>query len=482
MKHQNSFPHSLTPAWRARGSMTLTGLVFGLLFIGIAASLAGFILTQADRERARGQYEAALRIAEAGIAYYRWRLAHFPNDLTDGTGAPPPYEHAYSDPETGVVGTFSLQISGQEFCGKLSSITITSTGWTAENPQLRRAVRVTLARPTVAEYSYLLNSNVWAGSDRQIYGPYHTNGGVRMDGTNHSTVTSAQETWWCTSSFGCSGSGEWKTGVFGSGPNSHLWQYPVASFDFNNITLDLASIRDAVQEGGGIYLAPQGKGFHIVLQPDGSARISRVQAVDWVWAYDTETGWHQSFEIIRMETFLETRTIPAECPIIYAEGDVWLEGVVAGKVSVIAARPQDPAKDPTIYLAGNITYAENSTADGLAAVAEGNVLIPLLSPDLMTLRGVFIAQRGWFGRKHYHPAYLSSAYDPYVFRDYLSVQGSVVSNGRVGTKWSCGGSYCSGYNERVNAYDRQLAIHPPPLVPTVREETALIEWREVTPP
>jgi hypothetical protein len=31
-------------------------------------------------------YEQSLSIAEAGINYYRWHLAHSPQDYTDGTG------------------------------------------------------------------------------------------------------------------------------------------------------------------------------------------------------------------------------------------------------------------------------------------------------------------------------------------------------------------------------------------------------------
>ncbi len=463
-----------------RGAITMTALVFGFLFLGIAASLAGFILTQADRAREEGQYEAALRIAEAGVAYYRWRLAHFPNDLTDGTGHPGPYEHEFRDPETGTVGTFSLAIEGTQFCNQRTSLAIVATGWTHSNPDVRRAVRVTLARPTVAEYTYLLNSNVWAGSDRRIYGPYHSNGGIRMDGTNFSVVTSAQQQWWCTASFGCSRRGEWKPGIFGAGANAHLWQFPVASFDFNSLTLDLVALRQAVQEGGGIYLPPRGKGYHLQFQPDGSVRISEVQQVQWVWAYDMNRGWHRSNEIIRRERFLGTQRIPSSCPVLYAEGDVWLEGVVSGKVSVVAARPEH-SSDPSIWLQGSLTYTQSSSHDGLAAIAEGNVLIPLRSPNTMTLQGVFLAQRGWFGRKHYASFFLPYSLRPFVFRDTLTLQGSVVSNGRVGTKWSCGGSFCSGYRERVNAYDRQLVVHPPPLLPSVREEYEVLEWREVAP-
>ena len=39
----------------------------------------------------------AFAIAEAGIEYYRWHLAHAPLDFTDGSTSTPPYVHPYYD-------------------------------------------------------------------------------------------------------------------------------------------------------------------------------------------------------------------------------------------------------------------------------------------------------------------------------------------------------------------------------------------------
>ena len=119
-------------------------------------------------------------------------------------------------------------------CGFYSAIDITSTGWTHKEPSLKRVVKVKYARPSVAEYAYILNDNVWAGADREIKGKYHSNGGIRMDGENDSLVTSAKTTWQCTSSFGCSSPYEVKPGVFGDGEGGErgLWEFPVQSIDF----------------------------------------------------------------------------------------------------------------------------------------------------------------------------------------------------------------------------------------------------------
>ena len=139
-------------------------------------------------------------------------------------------EHIY-DPFGVPIGKFSLQVTSTVSCGQNIKKEIISTGWTNEFPQLKRKVCVLYARASVAKYSYILNSNVWIGDDHQIRGPYHSNGGIRMDGANQSTMTSAQNEWTCTSTFGCSscptshgchvaGSNCYCPGVFTTTPNA----------------------------------------------------------------------------------------------------------------------------------------------------------------------------------------------------------------------------------------------------------------------
>lgn len=464
-----------------RGSLIVLTLIFGSLFMLLTASLAGFVLVQKKAQFVKENREKAIQIAEAGLEYYNWYLAHNPGDLTHGTGGSGPYDVSYTDPESGTIGAFSLEISGNSYCGELSAVEIESTGYSDNDPSQTRTVYGKYARPSVAEYAYILNSNVWAGDDREIYGRYHSNGGVRMDGTNHSVVTSGVEEWECTSSFGCAASGETKPGVFGDGVNNALWEYPTAPIDFAGITLDLSVMKDAVQDNGGIYLNPRGSGYRLELLSDGSVDIYDVQSTRYVWAYSDEEGTHRSYELIRRERFLENRTIPEDCPIIFVEDDIWLSGVVNGKVSIVSANENSPSINTSVWLSGDITYHNGSGTDGITVIAEENVLIPLIAPDDMLLNGIFIAQKGHFGRHYYTSSGWYDVpweYDSYVYRNSLTMNGSIVSNGRVGTKWSCGGSYCSGFETRTNTYDRQLATDPPPLTPFTSDDYRFVEWRE----
>jgi lipoprotein-anchoring transpeptidase ErfK/SrfK len=60
--------------------------------------------------------------------------------------------------------------------------------------------------------------------------------------------------------------------------------------------------------------------------------------------------------------------------------------------------------------------------------------------------------------------------DQYVTRSTLNTNGTVVSNGRVGTKWTSGGTFVSGYSQRNDTYDRTLAQNPPPFTPTTSDD------------
>lgn len=467
------------------GYMTLITAVYAAIFLVIVSALAGYILVQKTSQTAKEAREEAVQIAEAGLDYYKWHLAHFPNDIQDGTGQSGPYVHQYADPEIGAIGEFSLEIDGNPKCGVNTAIDITSTGVSDDSPTFTRKVFGRYSRPSVAEYSYILNSNVWAGADRVITGKYHSNGGIRMDGTNNSTVSSAVSTWSCTSSFGCSPTQN-QNGVFGAGPNSNFWTYPVPQIDFAGITVDLAAMKDYAQNNGGLHFGPVGgesgrRGYHLVFQSDGTVTIYRVTNTTAVWGYSDSGGWLQERHIISNETLLGNYTIPTACSLIYLEDKAWIEGTVKGKVTVASADTSQPNYDTDIVIVNNLNYSTTDGSDGLTAVAEKSVIIPLNSPTTLNVRGIFIAQLGYFGRNHYTTSgehEVPSSYDSYVQQDTMTITGTVVSNGRVGTKWTCGGVYCSGYNQRTDAYDRDLATDPPPFTPYTSTDYRFLEWRE----
>lgn len=463
---------------KQHGHLLVLVLVFGAIFFMIISSFLNHVITQSMLSEARLEKGRALSIAEAGLDYYKWYLAHFPNDTTYGTTTPAPYVVPYQDPEAGLLGYFSLEIASSTACGEVYAIDITSTGYTAENPEITRTVYGRYARPTVSEFAYIINSSVWAGSDRVITGPYHSNGGIRMDGTNNSTVSSGQETWSCTSSYGCTPSQPTAPGVVGSGPNSDLWSYPSPPINFTSLLVDLNSMKTKAQTGGGIYIpSTSDYGYRVHFRPNGTIDVYEVDDTYNYWGYTTADGWQTERHAIQDDDFYATYTIPAACPVIFVEDKVWIHGQVNGKVSIAAANPTSGLDNPSMIIHDDITYT--SATSGLLAIAEQDMLVGIMTPDDLEINGIYMAQTGRFGRNHYDTAFLSSTLDPYVTRSTLRVNGTIASNGREGTKWTSGAVFTSGYNNRFNSYDRNLVASPPPLTPYVSDTYEFIEWREV---
>jgi hypothetical protein len=459
---------------RNQGYLIVLILVFGSIFMTMAIAFVSYVVSQHTFQVFNYQKERALDIAEAGLNYYKWFLAHNPDDITNGTGTAGPYVGVYTDPEGAAIGEYSLTIASSTACGEVTAIDIYSTAHTYAEPKAARQVYGRYARPTIAEYSYILNSNVWAGSDRTITGPYHSNGGIRMDGTNNSTVTSGQETWSCGSAFGCSPTTT-QNGVFGAGANDELWSYPDTPINFTGITVDLSDMQDKAQNAGGRYHGPSGReGYYVIFKSDGTYDLRRVNSKQ---NEPNGYAWGRYMHILNGTTLLGNYTIPTTCPVIYLEDQVWVEGVVKGRVTIAAADVDTTGVDPSLLLNNNITYA--TATSGLLAIGEYDVLIPLVVPDDMVLNGIFVAQKGHFGRNHYDTS-MPNAWEEYIMRDSLTINGTIVSNGREGTKWvSGGGTFLSGFNNRTNTYDRDLVSNPPPLTPKVSDTYEFIEWREV---
>ncbi len=467
-----------------RGYFTLLVLVFSTVFFTLVSALAGYIFVEKRAQLAQENREKALNIAEAGLEYYRWHLAHWPDDLEDGTSNPGPYEHAVSDPEGGTLGTFSLDISGDQACGSITSVAITSTGWTDDDPTMKRTLFARYTRPSVAEFSAIINSNVWAGADRVISGPYHSNGGVRMDGTHNADVTSGVANWLCTSSFGCSPS-QTVNGVFGNGGPQSLWSFPAPTIDFNGISADLVELKGYATTSG-IYIEPSNSyGWNVVFNENGTVQVHKVVGTTQVWGYSTENGWRQERTVMSNVQGGTTYTVPADCPVIFVEDDVWIEGVVNGKITLVAADVTSSSVDRSVVIHDDLTYS--SADSGVTVIGEQDVLIGLQTPDVMSINGIFIAQKGHFGRNHYCQndctstsgnQGLPSNLDDYVFRSTLNTNGTIVSNGRFGTKWSSGGTFISGYNQRNDSYDAELAKSPPPFTPAISDDYKFVDWRE----
>ncbi len=492
--------HNFFIRCRVKGGSIVMVLMFAGVFLVAVGAILQFVLQQSISGRGKVALEESLQIAEAGLEYYKWYLAHNPTSLWNGTVE-------YKDPQTSQrIGEFNISSITNTQCGDIMSRDVTVIGKSDKDSRFTRKLSARYMLPSVANYSYLIDEDVWAGSTRSIIGPYFSSGGIRMDATHNSLVASGVSTWSCDGSFGCNPT-QTKAGVWGSGSQPNLWQYPKVLTDFTNIQPDFVDLKNKATTYGEFFPSVSNgagnKGYHIIFKSNGTFDVFRVDSADYNWGWVSGGLAYKDYHSILSETFIGNYSLPSTCSLIYVEDQVWLEGVVSGKVALVVADTVHNF-DPDIILHDNLTYANNSTIDGITAIAEDDVLVSAKSPEDLTVDGIFVASNGNFGRNHYveNPgtywnfASGSWQYMPGVGASQdlntLTINGTVVSAKRTGTSWTYGvykqttwwGSYTyivedSGFANRINKYERVQAFDPPPFTPSSDTVPYYVNWQEL---
>ncbi len=451
------------------GSISILVLVFGLMFSVAIGGLVVVSAVQYTNANRTDVYERALTIAQAGAEYYRWHLAHNPTDYKDGTILPGPYIHTMSDPYGNTEGTYSLMITPP--ASGSSNITIQSTGWLNSYPSIKRVIVAKYGIPSLARYSFLHNANVWFGSGLTVQGKVMSNGGIRMDGANLSTIASAQQTYTCGSETGCSPSTT-KNGVWGAGGPSNLWQYPVPATDFASLSIDFNNLKTNAQTSG-LYLGASGSlGYHITFASNGSYNIKKVTNASNQKGYSVENGCENLNQKITNETNVGTYTIATK-PLIFAEDNLWVEGVVNGKATVVAAKFPLNVNFMNIWIPNNLTYLAKDGYSNLGLFAQNNIYFSLDIPTNFEIDAALLASVGRIVRHHYNYSGCSSYAN--AVRNNLLIYGSVISNQK--SYWNWGTNPDSGFITRTINYDSNLYFDSPPYFPS-QGQYEFISWTE----
>ena len=482
-----------------KGTITPALIIISGAFLIVIYGLLFVLSIQLEFSNRQIGQEAALHIAEAGVNYYRWHLAHDPDDFTDATGQPGPYEHDYSDPQGQPVGKYSLEVippsSGS------SIVTIRSTGWTYQFPKIKRVVTVQYGLPSFSRYSFLSNASSWYGAGITVNGLVHSNNGIRMDGTNTSLVSSAQETYMYGSETGC-GPGypapnnhpQQKPGVWGAGGDQGLWQfpptYPITTVDFDTISFDLDDMRDsAIAEG--LHLDDSTPaGYHIIFADNGTFDLRRVTNVSSIKGFSAPGeglgqegagGCRNLYQVITGEINLGTYSV-ADNPIIFAEDDVWVEGTVKGRVTVVSASFPTQSSQRDIWVRNNLTYTAYDGSDVLGLVSQDNIFFVRDVPNNFQVDAVLMAQKGKIIRHRYTDnqcRYADNHDNPIIgsVKNNLTINGALINYYKSYWNHSYGGTLISGFTSRTVNYDTNLLYSPPPYFPT-SGEYEFISWRE----
>ncbi len=477
-----------------RGGILIQVIAFMTIGMIFLSGLVGWGVMSVRVARHSEAREQALAVAEAGIDYYRWHLAHAPTDYQDGTGTTGPYVHDYYDKSGTKIGSYTLDITPPTVGSTL--VTVKSTGNIDNEPTVSRSIQARFAKPSFAKYALVTNTDVWE-DQVEFFGLYHANGGVHFSNVvAHNVVTSARATY-VDPDFGGTHFGvytdkpllpTYPTGdpappsaipnrpdVFMAGR-----QVAVPAVDFTGMMADLAIIKSGAQASGLYYGASGALGYHIVLKPTGvldiyivTARLPSPAANCAAWYTYADPGggmWS-----IQTETLLAGNVAYPANGLIFTEDDVWVEGTIDGsRLTIAAARfPDNPTTRASIIVNNDIRYTRMDGTDVIGLIAQNYIRIGYASADNLRIDGALLAQSGAIWRDYYGASCGASH-----LRNSITTFGSLISNQRYTFSWSCG-SYCSGYASQISTFDANLLYGPPPSFPLTTDQYQILSWDEL---
>lgn len=477
-----------------QGLVMSSVLVFATIAIIIVTGLSSWFGVVLQSNRNLIAKEQAFHIAESGIEYYRWHLAHDKDDFQDGTGAEGPYVHEVEDKDGNVIGYFSLNIIPPELGSTL--VTIESTGYAEAFPEVSRTIRVEMAIPSFAKYAFASDADMRFGEGTEVWGPIHSNGGIRFDGLAHNIVSSAKEYYDDPDHSGVNEFGV-HTHVYPTDPNPpaevpdrlDVFEagrlFPETTIDFNGITSDLADFKILGQDSEGLYLSPSGRqGYLLVLGTNDRVAVYRVRSLESVdhWSCSNEanqSGW--GTWSVNQTQYVGTYDFP-ENGVIFAEDHIWVEGQInTAKLTIVAASfPDIPSNRKSITINNDLLYSNYNGSDVLALIAQNDINVGLFSENDLQIDAALIAQNGRVGRFYYvgpwqYWWYTLPGCSPQYQRDTITLNGMIASKERYGFAYTDG----TGYQYRNINYDANLIYGPPPHFPLTSENYEVLTWEEV---
>lgn len=467
-----------------QGFILMVVLIMISLFLFISMGAISFGILQQKLNLAKIAEEQALYIAEAGVNYYRWVLYNNPEepcDLENDDCVKEIGPVEFFDESGEKKGYYHLYVTPPDIDAS-TIVTVRAEGWVENYPNIKRIVEVQCGQPSLSSYTFLTNSDAWFGENETLVGKVHTNEGIRMDGDNDSLVLSSNDYYTCPSGHGCdyyscSYPCTWTSygcncpGVWGDGPNDDLWDYPVPVVNFD---IDLEDLREEAQSEHGFFREDSGDyGYHVVFKEGGLFDLSVVTRLDSSLSQFNadEEEWSCCVlkeEAIKKEEFLNTYSIP-DNGVIFFEDDVWLQGEVEGRITLVAARLSgSPA---SIFVNNKIEYVARDESNSLGLIGQNHIKVLRDAPDNMVIDGVLFAKEGRVFRNYY-------PYSPQVKND-IEVYGAIISNKSWNWTWvDSDGDVVDGYRNTLSVYDPNAALLPPPHFPTTGNYK-FISWKEI---
>jgi len=469
-------------------------LIYGLVIMAIVqillVSIIQFITTNMKYSLQIRSREQSLQIAEAGVEFYRWYLAHNVEGKTTSQietfwssgsvyGVGSVYEADYTDPSGTTMGRYRLEVT-PPVTGSTIAI-VKSTGWTYRYPAQQRILQVRLRRPSWSENAVLANDFTRFGVGTEVYGKIHSNAGIRFDGLAHNVVTSSVATYNDPDHTGANEFGvhthknappsvtvndafrpaeappsamSARTDVFEAGR-----QLPVTTKDFNGVLGDLSVMKTAAQATSSYYsgAGATNLGTQIILRSNGTYDTCRVNAYNAAYTitrYTRTSGGGTCGSCSGL--CLSNRPIP-DNGVIFVEDNAWISGTINDRKVTIAAADLLGGPAPSVYILNDIRYTNTDGRDIIGIIGQNNIEIGWASESDLRIDAALLAQQGRVGREHY----TSKGYTPDT-KTVITVYGAIATNLRYGFAWTDG----TGYTTRNLYYDNNLLYYPPPYFPT----------------
>lgn len=480
------------------GAVLLNVIIFTMIAVSIVVYFVAWVSSSIKISKITIDKERAFQIAESGIDYYRWHLAHNPNDFQDGTGTNGPYVHIFYDKNGNRIGTFSLTITPP--IEGSTVVTILSEGRLDPPSSAKRSIQTRLAIPSFAKYAFVANDVIRFGEGTEVFGQIHSNKGIRFDGLAHNIITSAVSVYddpdhTGNNEFGVHTHINTSDGNVNSSfrpleapptnpvpARSDVFiagrQFPVPQSDFVGITNDLSTIK-ANANSGGKYLSPSGKlGYHIVFKTNDTYDLYKVTSLATASnncinssKNEDDTWGTWSIKSSNGQTFIDNFPNPTN-GLIFVEDNVWVDGQInTARITVAAGVfPDNVNSRKNIIINKDLLYTNYDGRDSIGLIAQENILVGMVSDDDLRIDAALMATNGRAGRYYY-----SSYCSPYDDRSELILYGMIGSNDRYGFAYTDN----SGYAIRTITYDANLLYGPPPSFPLTSDKYTTISWDEV---
>lgn len=455
------------------------------------SSMLGYVTSQLKFGLNRVKKEQAFQIAEAGIYYYRWYLAH----QTSGKTAQQiqAFWQATNPAPLGVGSAYEIDYAG---IGKYSIaaakpgsgstiVTVTSTGWTFKEPNVKRTVKVRFRRPSWSEYMFLSNSFMNFSNQSEVYGKVFSNGGIRFDGIAHNTVSALpasfnDPTWGGNRlQFGVHTTVNpadpnapgypWPPGAVPDRPDIFMGgrEFPAPEVSFTGVTADLANMKSQARGGSGKYFDDSGLGRRIILKNNGTFDVCAVNTANsntHAISKYLKTGGSGTCNACGGEC-LSNYAIPDD-GVIFVENNAWVDGAINNKRITIVAANVSGGSPADIYIGtsdSNLVYGAYDCNNMLGLVAQRDIRMLGTCPADYIVDAALLAQTGTVG----------------INDNGFSGKNSLTFNGAIASylqPYFQHGN--SGFAVRFYNFDNNLLYCPPPYFPTGTEYSIDL-WEEL---